>query len=63
MHDGRMETLSEVINHYNRGGYDHPNKSPLIRPLGLTENECRDLESFLLALTDNTFLYNPRFAP
>ncbi len=63
MHDGRMETLSEVINHYNRGGYDHPNKSPLIRPLGLTENERIDLELFLLALTDNTFLYNPRFAP
>lgn len=61
MHDGRMQTLTEVIEHYNRGGFDHPNKSPLIRPLGLSTQEQRDLESFLLALTDETFLYNPRF--
>lgn len=63
MHDGRMQSLTEVIEHYNRGGYDHPNKSPLIRPLGLSERECDDLRAFLESLTDNTFLYNPRFAP
>lgn len=63
MHDGRMESLSAVIAHYNRGGFDHPNKSPLVRPLGLTQDECNDLEAFLTSLTDQTFLYNPRFAP
>jgi cytochrome c peroxidase len=61
MHDGRMETLAQVIEHYNRGGFDHPNKSPLIRPLGLSAQEQRDLEGFLHALTDEAFIYNPRF--
>jgi len=62
MHDGRIQSLSEVINHYNRGGFAHPNKSALIRPLGLNSQETSDLEAFLLALTDETFLYNPRFS-
>ena len=63
MHNGQMATLSEVIEHYNRGGYNHPNKSKLIRPLGLSQNECKDLEAFLISLTDRKFLYNPRFSP
>lgn len=62
MHDGRMQSLTEVINHYNRGGYAHPNKSELVRPLGLSSQERSDLEAFLLTLTDEAFLYNPRFS-
>ncbi len=55
MHDGSMATLTEVIEHYNMGGKNHPLKSELIEPLGLTEYEKTALLSFLLTLTDNEF--------
>lgn len=51
MHDGRLSTLSEVINFYDRGGFPHKGQSPLIRPLGLSTRQKRDLLSFLLSLT------------
>lgn len=52
MHDGSIATLSDVIEHYNSGGKPHPNKSGLIKPLNLTEQEKEDLLNFLLSLTD-----------
>lgn len=52
MHDGSIVTLSAVIEHYNSGGKPHPNKSGLIKPLNLTEQEKEDLLNFLLSLTD-----------
>lgn len=61
MHDGSLKTLEEVIEHYDSGGSDHPNKSPHIKPLGLNEQEKADLISFLRALTDHTFINNPAF--
>ena len=51
MHNGRFDTLREVIDFYDRGGIPNELLSPLIRPLGLTEQEKRDLEAFLHALT------------
>ena len=51
MHDGSFDTLREVIDFYDRGGVPNELLSPLIRPLELTEEEKRDLESFLHALT------------
>ena len=51
MHNGRFDTLREVIDFYDRGGIPNELLSPLIRPLGLTEREKRDLEAFLHALT------------
>ena len=51
MHDGRLDTLREVIDFYDRGGVPNELLSPLIRPLGLTEQEKRDLEALLHALT------------
>ena len=59
MHDGSLETLEDVIDHYNSGGADHPNKHPLIRPLALSQQEVTDLVSFLESLSDPTFLTNP----
>jgi cytochrome c peroxidase len=52
MHDGSMATLSEVIEHYNRGGFSHPNKSPFVKPLSLSEYDKQALEAFLMSLTD-----------
>jgi len=62
MHDGSLATLEAVVAHYDSGGQPHPNKSPLIRPLGLTSEEKADLVAFLKTLTDETFLTNPAFA-
>jgi cytochrome c peroxidase len=61
MHYGSIKTLKEVIDHYNSGGKNHSNKSPLIKLLNLTKDESNNLHAFLLTLTDNEFLNNPNF--
>lgn len=61
MHDGSIQTLDAVIAHYNSGGKNHPHKSSLIKPLGLTTKEQRDLLAFLQSLTDNEFINKKEF--
>ena len=61
MHDGSFNTLEEVIEHYQSGGKNHPNKSDLIQALSLSETEKSDLIQFLKSLTDETFISNPSF--
>src|SRR5690606_25671085 len=51
MHDGSIKTLEELVEHYNKGGEDVPNKHPLMVPLNLTEQEKADLVEFMKALT------------
>ena len=52
MHDGVFYTLEEVVDFYNQGGGSTgPNKSPLIKPLGLNDAEKKDLVAFLEALS------------
>jgi len=58
MHNGSMLDLESVIAYYNEGGFPDngrgfPNvtQSPLIKPLGLTEQESSDLIAFLKTLT------------
>jgi cytochrome c peroxidase len=63
MHNGSVNSLEEVVNRYNNGGYDHPSKSELIRPLNLSEGEKVDLIRFLNTLTDFTFINNEAFMP
>jgi cytochrome c peroxidase len=55
MHDGRFESLEEVLNHYNKGGNPGFNVSPNVRKLNLTERDKRDLIAFLNILTDVNF--------
>ena len=74
MHDGSLETLDEVLDHYARGGRlvesgpwagdgrDNRFKSPLIRGFTLTAAERADLLAFLDALTDVSFLVDPRWS-
>lgn len=74
MHDGSMETLSEVIDHYRRGGRliregpyagdgrRNPYKSRFVRGFELTEREKGDLIAFLESLTDESLLTDPRYA-
>lgn len=48
MHNGRFDTIQEVIDFYDRGGdFNAPNKDPLIHPLGLTPQQKSDLLAFL----------------
>jgi len=55
MHNGAFYTLDEVIEFYNQGGVTEDGqttaypktKSPLIKPLGLTDEEKEDLLAFL----------------
>lgn len=57
MHDGSKGTLMDVIEHYNSGGADHPNKNSLIKPLYLSSEQKTDLLNFLYTLTDNDFTH------
>ncbi|MBA3723041.1 MAG: c-type cytochrome [Parachlamydiaceae bacterium] len=50
MHDGSLPTLKSVIDYYDQGGNNNKNLHPLMRPLNLTEQERKDLLSFLEAL-------------
>jgi cytochrome c peroxidase len=49
MHDGRFFSLEEVIDWYDAGGHAKMQLSPRLRPLGLTQDEKRDLVAFLQA--------------
>lgn len=62
MHDGSFATLTEVIEHYDRGGEGHPNTDATLHPLHLTALEKSDLLAFLESLTDEAFLNDPRYA-
>lgn len=50
MHDGSSATLEEVIELYDRGGGDAPNKSKLIYKLNLTAQDKADLVAFMKSL-------------
>jgi cytochrome c peroxidase len=64
MHNGMLKTLKEVIEFYNDPAKIVPDAinrdSLLAKPLGLTEQEKADLESFLIALTDKLFVINKK---
>jgi cytochrome c peroxidase len=75
MHDGRFETLEEVIEHYDNGIHQSSTLDLLIlegsnenqasgeRPqLFLTEQEKEDILAFLNMLTDEKFINNPQFS-
>ena len=62
MHDGSLETLRDVVVHYNNGGVTEEGDpvndflSGGIRPLDLTDAEIDDLVAFMEALTSPEFL-------
>ncbi len=53
MHNGVFKTLEEVVDFYNKGGGEDPNKSDKIFKLSLTDKEKEDLVAFLKTLTGN----------
>jgi cytochrome c peroxidase len=69
MHDGRFNTLREVINHYSDGIQDHINLHPNLkgnnnqpRRMNFTEDEKQALLDFLNMTTDHTMLADVRFS-
>jgi len=55
MHDGTVETLWDVMDHYNKGGEPNLFLDGGIEPLALTEEEIDQLVAFLFTLTDKRF--------
>jgi cytochrome c peroxidase len=55
MHDGSMQTLWDVIDHYNKGGEANAYLDGGIEPLNLSEREIDQLVAFLFTLTDVRF--------
>jgi cytochrome c peroxidase len=51
MHDGSLGTLEAVVEFYDRGGIDNPQKDPLLKPLGLSPQDRKALVAFLRSLT------------
>lgn len=51
MHDGSIASLEGVVDFYAAGGAPHAGQSTLLRPLGLSAIQKRDLVEFLTSLT------------
>ena len=61
MHDGRFKTLTEVIKHYNSLSRNKLLPKEFLEPMNLTDNNRVDIVAFLKTLTDNEFLFNPKY--
>jgi cytochrome c peroxidase len=55
MHDGTLETLWDVMDHYNKGGEPNPFLDGGIESLGLVDSEIDQIVAFLFSLTDDRF--------
>lgn len=69
MHDGRFQTLEEVVEHYNSGIQAHPNLDYDLREsngtpkrLNLSNDQKQALVAFLKTLTDQELIADTRFA-
>jgi cytochrome c peroxidase len=74
MHDGSIATLEAVLAHYDAGGRTirrgphagigstSPYRAEFMKRIGFTPREKLDMLAFLRALTDSTFLTDPRFS-
>ena len=69
MHDGRFNSLREVIDHYDHGIKESPNLDAILRDvnfqprrMNFTEADKDALEAFLRTFTDDEFLNDPKFS-
>lgn len=66
MHDGRFNTLEEVIDHYDSGGHPSATIDPFMKyssgGLMLQPQQKEALLAFLHTLTDTAFASNPAFS-
>ncbi len=69
MHDGRFQTLPQVLAHYAHGVQLYPTLDPLLRQpdgrlgISLSTTQQANLLAFLNTLTDQEFLTDQRLAP
>lgn len=64
MHDGRFNTIREVVDFYADNVVSNsPNIDPTMKFRNLNNQEREDIVAFLLALTDSSFVNNPDFLP
>ena len=67
MHDGRFDTLEEVVEHYNSGIKEGPaldnqlRQASGVQKLGLNETEKTALVAFMKTLTDEEFMIEAKF--
>lgn len=54
MHDGSLQSLGEVVDHYASGGSNHRLKDSLIDGFSLSAHQKQNLIAFLEALTDTS---------
>lgn len=67
MHDGRFQSIDEVIDFYSDSVKNNPQISPLMHHVSqggirLTEEEKTQLKAFLNTLTDTTFIHNTNYS-
>lgn len=69
MHDGRFDSLEEVVEHYSTGIQNHPNLDPLLQnengqaiKLNFSDEEKSALVAYLHTLTDDKILEDPKFS-
>jgi cytochrome c peroxidase len=63
MHDGRFNTLNDVLKHYNSGiKKSETLAKQLQQPMNLSDNERTELVAFLKTLTDKEFLFNKKYS-
>lgn len=58
MHNGSVNTLEEVVQYFNEGGFHGINSDARIQKLNLSEAEQHQLIAFLKCLTDWNFVQN-----
>ncbi len=64
MHDGRFETIEEVLDHYNNSIKASHSLNTNLLPIGgfqMTAEEIEDLKNFLFTLNDPLFIENEQY--
>ena len=66
MHDGRFQTLEEVLDHYTTGGHPAPNLASELTTAAtltqLTQSDKEDIIAFLHALTDTSYIHKEEWS-
>ncbi|GAA4460709.1 cytochrome c peroxidase [Nemorincola caseinilytica] len=63
MHDGRIKTLEDVVEHYRTGVAASPTTDAAVAGgINMTDQDKKDIVSFLKTLTDSTFISSKLFA-
>lgn len=68
MHDGRFQTLEEVLDHYRSGILKSKSLAPQLKQynspgIPLSNTDAQDIISFLQTLTDHEFINDPLLVP